>query len=236
MKTGHGVLIIYHYAARHPVEWSASAAKTHALGTWTAGSFGTDHTHLAVLFTYQVGRNGVTFWVPCLFQKGRRLSTEANILGQVHLIGKLRSWYYSLHGHRRHIGTLLIPKEDAVSSLLSSKTRPRYTWTKLLGGFRLLTMLEESLKAIEGPPARRRALKRSEWRAGVVFLDFNLAGELHIRATLEVLVLDALVCEDAQLFNIPFSRTPTDYEKIFNTIQIPVCECKSPQFIAVPGS
>ena len=58
-------------------------------------------------------------------------------------------------------------------------------------------MLEEFLKAIEGPPARRRALKRREWRAGVVFLDFNVAGELHIRATLEVLCLDALVCEDA---------------------------------------
>ena len=58
-------------------------------------------------------------------------------------------------------------------------------------------MLEEFLKAIEGPPARRRALKRSEWPTGVVFFEFNLAGELHIRATLEVLALDALVCEDA---------------------------------------
>ena len=68
---------------------------------------------------------------------------------------------------------------------------------KLSGGFRPLTMLEESLKAIEGPPARRRAFQRSEWPNGSVFYDFNLAGEFHIRATLEVLATDTMVCEDA---------------------------------------
>ena len=133
----HGVLIVHHYAARHPVVWFAFAVKTHALGTWTDGSVGTGHTHLAVLFMYQDGRNGVTLWVPCPFQKGRRLSKEANILGQVHLIGKLRSWYYSLHGRRTHIGTLLIPKENVVSSPLSSKTRPMCTWTNYWGAFGL---------------------------------------------------------------------------------------------------
>ena len=95
-------------------------------------------------------------------------------------------------------------------------------------------MLEESFKAIEGPPARRKALKRSEWDVGVVFYDFNFAGELHIRATLEVLCLDALVCEDAQLFKRPLSRTPTDYEKFFNTIQIPVCEAVE-ECLGIPG-
>ena len=105
---------------------------------------------------------------------------------------------------------------------------------KLSGGFRPLTMLEESLKAIEGPPARRRALQRGEWPNGAVFFDFNLAGEFHIRATLEVLALDAMVCEDAQLFNLPFSRSPTDYEKFFNTIQIPVCDAVE-QALGIPG-
>ena len=38
---------------------------------------------------------------------------------------------------------------------------------------------------------------RSEWDVGVVFYAFNLAGEIHKRATSEVLCLDALVCEDA---------------------------------------
>ena len=95
---------------------------------------------------------------------------------------------------------------------------------KLTGGVRPLTMLEESLKAIEGPPARRRAFQRGEWRIGAVYFDFNLAGELHIRATLEVLALDAMVCEDSQLHNRPLSRSPTDYEKFYNVIQIPVCE------------
>ena len=82
------------------------------------------------------------------------------------------------------------------------------------GGFRPLTMLEESFKAIEGPPARRKALKRIEWDVGVVFYAFNLAGEIHIRATTEVLCLDALVCEDVILFNRPFSRTPYGLRKI----------------------
>ena len=89
---------------------------------------------------------------------------------------------------------------------------------KLTGGFRPLTMLEESLKAIEGPPSRRRAYQRCQWPIGTVYYDFNLAGELHIRATLEVLALDTMVCEDSLLHNRPLSRSPTDYEKFFNII------------------
>ena len=95
---------------------------------------------------------------------------------------------------------------------------------KPTGGYRPLTMLEESLKAIEGPPSRRRAQQRSQWPIGTIYFDSNLAGELHIRATLEVLAIDTMVCEDSILHNRPLSRSPTDYEKFFNIIQTPVCE------------
>ena len=107
----HGVLMAHHYAARHPVGWFASAVKYQALGTWTDGASGTGRVHLAVLFTYQDGRNGAISRVLCPFQKGRKLFKEANILGLDHLIGKLRSWHFSLHGHRGHTGTSLTPKE-----------------------------------------------------------------------------------------------------------------------------
>ena len=105
---------------------------------------------------------------------------------------------------------------------------------KSTGGYRLLTMLEESLKAIEGPPSRRRAQQRAQLPIGTIYFDFNLAGELHIRATLEVLSLDIMVCEDALLPNRPLSRSPTDYEKFFNIIQIPVCEAVE-QCMGLPG-
>ena len=75
---------------------------------------------------------------------------------------------------------------------------------------------------------------RSEWDVGVVFYAFNLAGEIHKRATSKVLCLDALVCEDATLFNMPFSRTPTDYEKFFNTIQTTACEAVE-ECLGIPG-
>ena len=95
-------------------------------------------------------------------------------------------------------------------------------------------MLEESFKPIEGPPARRKALKRIERDVGAVFCTFNLAGEIHIRSTTEVLCLDALVCEDAILFNRPLSHTPTDYEKFFNTIQSTACESVE-ECLCIPG-
>ena len=69
---------------------------------------------------------------------------------------------------------------------------------------------------------------------GSNFYAFNLAGEIHKRATSEVLCLDALVCEDATLFNMPFSRTPTDYEKFFNTIQTTACEAVE-ECLGIPG-
>ena len=83
-------------------------------------------------------------------------------------------------------------------------------------------MLEESLKAIEGPPSRRRAWQRSQLPIGTVYHSSNLAGELHIRATLEVLVTDTMVCEDSILHDRPLSRSPTDYEKFFNILQTTV--------------
>ena len=52
-----------------------------------------------------------------------------------------------------------------ISSSLKNATQVHLD--KPSGGFRPLTMLEESFKAIEGPPARRKAWKRSEWDVGV---------------------------------------------------------------------
>ena len=95
---------------------------------------------------------------------------------------------------------------------------------KPTGGVRPLTMLEELFKAIEGPPARRKASSRRVWPDGTVYQAFNMAGEIYNRAASEVLYTDALVCEDATGSNRPFSRTPTDYEKFFNIIQTAVCE------------
>ena len=84
---------------------------------------------------------------------------------------------------------------------------------KPTGGVRPLTMLEESFKAIEGPPARRKAWARRVWPVSTVYCAFNLAVEIYKRVASEVLYTDALVCEDATESNRPFCRTPTDYEK-----------------------
>ena len=88
------------------------------------------------------------------------------------------------------------------------KNATQFYLDKPSGSFRLLTMLEESFKPIEGPPARRKALKRIARDLGAVFCSFDLADEIHILSTTEVLCLDALVCEDAILFNRPLSHTP----------------------------
>ena len=60
------------------------------------------------------------------------------------------------------------------------------------GGWRLLTMLEESFKAVEGPVARRKVQVRAALGDGTVFSATNLAGESRRRATGEVLYVDAL--------------------------------------------
>ena len=80
-------------------------------------------------------------------------------------------------------------------------------------------MLEESLKAIEGPVASRMNQPRLKWPAGTVYPSSNLSGEAEHREAAEVLQIDALVCEDSIKHKKPFCRSPTDYEKYFNIIE-----------------
>ena len=68
---------------------------------------------------------------------------------------------------------------------------------------RPLTMLEDSLKAIEGPVARRKTKARHAWPDGTVNVPFNLAGEISKRTASEVLYIDVLICEDAMLLSHP---------------------------------
>ena len=91
-------------------------------------------------------------------------------------------------------------------------------------GFRPIGLLEESLKGIEGPVARRRVNSRSPSALGDVYSSANVAGERGRQAAIEVLYLDVLVCEDASHFRLPFCRIPTDYERFFNVIQLPVVD------------
>ena len=88
------------------------------------------------------------------------------------------------------------------------------------GGWRPLSMLEESFKGIEGPVARRKVLVRARLASGAIYSSANLAGEARRRATCEVLYVDALVCEDSQWHGRPFCRVPADYEKFYNTIEL----------------
>eukprot|EP00972_Heterocapsa_arctica_P005835 861758-Heterocapsa_arctica.AAC.1 len=82
-------------------------------------------------------------------------------------------------------------------------------------------MLEESFKAVEGPVARRQVSARQSLPDGAVYSAANLASEAGRSAAHEVLYLDALVCEDSSRHGRPLCRVPADYEKFFNTIELP---------------
>ena len=105
-----------------------------------------------------------------------------------------------------------------------SKSALQYNMAKPQGGFRPITFLEESLKAIEGLVARRRRLARRPLRDGTVYCAANQAGESGRQAASAVLYLDTLVCEDSVANGLALSRVPSDYEKFFNTIQLPIVD------------
>ena len=90
---------------------------------------------------------------------------------------------------------------------------------KAAGGQKPLTMLEESLEAIEGPVACRKNKARQQWPTGTVYPSSNISGEAKRRAAAEVLNIDALVFEDNIKHTMPLCRSPTDYEKYFNIIE-----------------
>ena len=87
------------------------------------------------------------------------------------------------------------------------------------GGWRPLSMLEESFKAIEGPVASRRAQSRRPLPLGAVYSSTNLAGEGGRRASGEVLYTDVLICEDSLRHGRPLCRVPADEEKFFNAVE-----------------
>ena len=65
------------------------------------------------------------------------------------------------------------------------------------GGWRPLSMLEESFKAVEAVVASRLAVQRDPWHSDAPFSRFNRAYSKGVAAAPEVLYLDCLVCEDA---------------------------------------
>ena len=116
------------------------------------------------------------------------------------IIGPAQEAYWDLIDTQRACGIIAATSKMAIQVHLD----------KASGGVRLLTMLEDSFKAIEGPVARRKTEARRSWPDGTVYQPFNLAGEVSKRAAPEVLYIDELVCEDVMEYNMEFSRTPTD--------------------------
>ena len=90
---------------------------------------------------------------------------------------------------------------------------------KTFGGVRPLTMLEESLKAIEGHVASRKNQARQQRPTGTVYPPSKISSEIKHRAVGQVLEINALVCEDSIKHKKTLCRSPTDYEKFFNIIE-----------------
>ena len=95
---------------------------------------------------------------------------------------------------------------------------------KTSGGIRPLSMLEESLKAIEGVSSRRRVLARKDLRVGQIYASSNLAGEPGFQAAAEAMYVDCFVCEDSLRHFMPLSRVGADYENFFSTIVRSACD------------
>ncbi|CAE7809936.1 unnamed protein product, partial [Symbiodinium necroappetens] len=92
------------------------------------------------------------------------------------------------------------------------------------GGWRPLTMLEESYKAIEGPVTHRLLSARAALPAGAVYSATNRAYEPGQSAAADVLYLDVMVTEDALHHGLPLARVPADFEKFFNAINLPLVD------------
>ena len=99
-------------------------------------------------------------------------------------------------------------------SVVASKIRnsDQVNLDKISRGVRPLTMLEESLKVIEGAIASKKNQARTQLPIGTVYPSSNIAGEAEHRAAATVLQIDALVCEDSTKYNKPLCKSPTDYD------------------------
>ena len=100
----------------------------------------------------------------------------------------------------------------------SNKKAIQINLPKSSGGFRLLSMMEEAFRLIEGPVTQRVATSKSFLELGAVCSNTNLAYEKKQAATAEVLYTDCMLCEIAVRTGAPFARVPSDYEKYFNSI------------------
>ena len=80
------------------------------------------------------------------------------------------------------------------SAVVASRARKalQINLPKPAGGFRPITLLEESLKSIEGPVARRRVQARAKLGDQGIYSRCNLAGETGKLAACEVLYTDTL--------------------------------------------
>ena len=87
------------------------------------------------------------------------------------------------------------------------------------GGYRPITLLEESLKAVEGLLARRKTDARSLLKRDTIYCQLNLCGEKGTLAAQQAMYIDAMVCEDALLHSTEFARLTHDETKFFNAIQ-----------------
>ena len=88
------------------------------------------------------------------------------------------------------------------------------------GGWRPLTMLEETFKAVEGPVTRRLTQWRSRMEPGCLYSDLNRAYEVGVSAAPLVLYLDAMIVEDAFFWRRDICRVAADYEKFFNAVTL----------------
>ena len=91
---------------------------------------------------------------------------------------------------------------------------------KPAGGWRPLSMLEESLKAVEAPVISRLSSGRDPSLPDSPYSSLNRAYCKGVAAAAEVLYLDCLICEDAVRSGLPLLRIPADYEKFFNVLQL----------------
>ena len=62
------------------------------------------------------------------------------------------------------------------------------------------------------------------WNADVPYSALNRAFARGVSAAADVLYTDTLVCEDAARHRLPLLRVPADFEKFFNTLQLPLID------------
>ena len=94
-----------------------------------------------------------------------------------------------------------------------TKTAIQVNLDKATGSAQPVAMLEELLKAVEGPLANMKNNETRKLQIGTVYPPRNISGELDQSAASEVLHTDALVCEDSTKHNMPLCRSPTVYKK-----------------------